>query len=213
MHLRRPTYPEVASTLAVVLALSTGSAHSAGLIGTKDLADSAVTSAKIRNGQVKTKDLSADVRGQLGGAVGPAGPAGAPGARGVSAWETMPPGTTVTGRFYDGHMAAGVPDGAVVENVEFPATAPAAPTGLGFGEDAFDATATDPTCTGSYATPTAPPGRVCVYMNGLTNLKEVALFNWANPAQQPHAFYFRAFEAAVNAPVYYWGSWAYTAPN
>ncbi|MBZ5733079.1 hypothetical protein K8Z61_01095 [Nocardioides sp. TRM66260-LWL] len=52
--------------LAGVLLGAGGTAVGARLVGTKDLADGAVTSAKIKDGQVRGSDLAPSVRGALG---------------------------------------------------------------------------------------------------------------------------------------------------
>lgn len=70
------------SILALVIAVSATSAYAAVRIGTKNIKNNAVTSAKIKNGTVSTVDLSSttvkSLRGQRGatGAVGPQGERG-----------------------------------------------------------------------------------------------------------------------------------------
>lgn len=79
------------SILALVVAVSATSAYAAVRIGTKNIKNNAVTSAKIKNGTVSTVDLSSttvkSLRGQRGatgatGATGPAGPQGQTGETG-----------------------------------------------------------------------------------------------------------------------------------
>ena len=53
----RLTYANVVSTLALVIALSTGGAYAAGLIQTRDIADEAVTTAKLRDGAATTAKI------------------------------------------------------------------------------------------------------------------------------------------------------------
>lgn len=82
-RIKRPSAPVVLSIAALVVALG-GTSYAASRIDTKDLKNGAVTSAKIKNGTIKTKDLSPGARGLDGtdgtdGATGPAGPAGADG--------------------------------------------------------------------------------------------------------------------------------------
>ena len=84
MRIARPTPSFIVSVTALVVALG-GTSYAAIQIGTKDLANGAVTSAKIKNKTIKTKDLSPKavtaLKGQAG-ATGPAGPAGPAGAQG-----------------------------------------------------------------------------------------------------------------------------------
>jgi len=53
----RLTYANVASTLALVLAMSMGGAYAHGKIGSADIMKNAVKSRHIANGHVKTPDL------------------------------------------------------------------------------------------------------------------------------------------------------------
>src|SRR4051794_12472710 len=55
-RLRRPRYADVASTLALVLALG-GTAYAAATVHTADIADSAVTNAKVANSSIGTGKL------------------------------------------------------------------------------------------------------------------------------------------------------------
>lgn len=64
------------SVLALVVATSAGSAYAATKIGTKQIKNDAVTSAKIKNKTIKVSDLAAATTRSLRGAVGPQGPAG-----------------------------------------------------------------------------------------------------------------------------------------
>ena len=50
---RRPSYPHIASTLALVVALGSGGAYAAGL------AKNSVGSAQVKNGAIKAKDVKA----------------------------------------------------------------------------------------------------------------------------------------------------------
>lgn len=97
---RQLTYANVVSTIALVVALGTGSAWAAstvldgrtlrnGSVGSSKIAANAITSAKVRNGSLLASDFR---RGQL--PAGPAGPAGKDGERG-------PTGTIDTSQFYD----------------------------------------------------------------------------------------------------------------
>jgi hypothetical protein len=56
MKFRRPRHATVVAYLALLTAVG-GSAYAASRIGTNDLRDGAVTSVKIKNGNVKGKDL------------------------------------------------------------------------------------------------------------------------------------------------------------
>jgi hypothetical protein len=100
--LKRPSGPMVVSTLALVVALG-GTSYAAATIGTRDIQNNAITSAKInagavtssdiRDGNVRSQDLAPGVVRQ--GPQGPQGPAGADGVDG----ETGPQGPAGVGRW------------------------------------------------------------------------------------------------------------------
>ena len=56
----RLTYANVASSLALFLAVATGGAYAANTIGSADIIDESLLSQDIRNGDVKNADLAAD---------------------------------------------------------------------------------------------------------------------------------------------------------
>lgn len=217
--MRRPSYADVAATLALVLAMGTGGAYAAELVTADDLARNAVTSAKIKNGQVRSKDLAGDVteqlerRGPAGpagaqGVQGPSGPAGAPGQRGVSAWDTIPSGTTVTGDFMDGGYAPTGYDTLRI-SIPFPARLHAAPRTFASAPDASTATGDpDDACAGTVAAPTAPAGQVCVYYRFVSGVNWVGAANFAGRGSS--AFYLGGTVSDISWDLA--GTWAYTAP-
>jgi hypothetical protein len=85
----------IISAMALTVSLSAGGAYAATVIGTAQLKNSSVTSAKIKDKTITTKDLSAAARKALKGATGPAGTPGAPGAAGAPG-ATGTPGTSAT---------------------------------------------------------------------------------------------------------------------
>lgn len=218
MKLRAPNYAEVASTLALTLALGTGGAYAAGQITSQDIAKNAVTSKQIKNGAVKEKDLNKRVVAKLNaagpagpaGAAGPAGttgPAGATGPRGFSAWDQIPSGVSVQGQEYV-WLGSGAP-----VNVTLPGAArvPLTDEVVNFAADADAVTQDDDAaCTGTYAHPTAPAGKVCLYP-GYTGSATSAYANaWSNAALRTHAFYVYFDGTGDLGNVYF--TWAYTAP-
>jgi hypothetical protein len=87
MRLRRPSPALIVASVALFVALSGGAYAASQLVGTKQLKNGAVTSAKVRDGSLLAKDFKAGqlrrgkrgARGPKGdpGPVGPTGPAGA----------------------------------------------------------------------------------------------------------------------------------------
>src|SRR3954447_15350199 len=53
----RMTYANVASTLALFIAVSTGGAYAADTIGSSDVIDESLLSQDIKNGEVKNADI------------------------------------------------------------------------------------------------------------------------------------------------------------
>ncbi len=215
MKLRAPTYAEVASTLALTLALGTGGAYAAALITGKDIAKNAVTTQHIKNGTVKAKDLNKSVKAKLNtktrGAAGPTGATGLTGAtgpRGFSAWDTIPSGVTVRGQEYV--LLRG---NAGPVNVSLPAAAPSPLSNatVNFAGASAVTSDDDATCTGSYVNPTAPAGKVCLYNGGLGSATSAAGTAWDDPALRTRAFYvdYATGDADVG---YVYFTWAYTAP-
>ena len=83
-HLRHLRGAPTLLVAAVLLLLATGGVgYAAGRIGTSDLKNGAVTSAKIKDQTIRRADLAPTTIASLRGATGPAGPPGAPGTNGV----------------------------------------------------------------------------------------------------------------------------------
>lgn len=101
---RHFTYANVMSTIGVFIALGgTSYAVARNSIGTPQLRDNAVTSAKVRNGALTAKDLAASVLGSVArgprgpegptGLIGPTGaigPIGPPGPAAAEGWDALP---------------------------------------------------------------------------------------------------------------------------
>jgi hypothetical protein len=175
-----------------------------------------------------TTELLVDVVGYLvEGAPGPTGPQGPQGAqgpigpRGFSAWDTIPPGVTVTGVW--GHTMY-VPGAELVNvSIPLPARAPLdlADETVNFAPDSSDRTGDDDaTCTGTPKAPTAPPGKVCLYLDygmpefpsvGLDDIAVGSLEGFFNGGLDDTGFYLSWFQD-TDATVTLYISWAYTAP-
>ncbi|HUF97696.1 MAG TPA: hypothetical protein VMM60_06160 [Ilumatobacter sp.] len=150
------------------------------------------------------------------GATGPEGPAGATGTtgatgpRGLSSWDTIPSGQTLIGEIiFDSHSPGnGVSDELLVP---FGAVAPAAPTSVKFAPHFLAAGAyADSTCTGTGPNPTAPPGKVCLYIFSQGGLASVqAKIGYL----QTRGFRVSIFPSGLeNVDMFMYASWAYTAP-
>ena len=119
---RRPSPALILSVIGIVLACA-GSATAGSLITGKQIKDDSVTSADLRDGSVKARDLATTLRPRAGvpgpagpkgdagptgpaGPSGPAGPAGAQGAPGVSGYEIVHGPTVESGAGPRGDMQA-----------------------------------------------------------------------------------------------------------
>jgi hypothetical protein len=202
----------------LVVALSTGGAYAAGLIGTNQIANYAVTAPKIATNAVVGSKIAggAVTNGSIANYAVSSGKL-APALRAV----IVPPGgviphhVTVGGDFYE-HGSTGATTGSLttaVDLINLPARAPVSlvSSQVGFGPNSYGATV-DSHCTGTPANPTAPAGWVCVYLSYVYGLTHP----WAHPlqgvTQERDAFYIVFNEPTVSTPYDYYGSWAYTAP-
>lgn len=218
----------------------------ANSVGTKQLKKNAVTSKKVKNRSLRARDFKAGQlptgeKGDTGdaGPVGPAGPAGeagaagakgdkgdpgdagAPGVRGESAFDPIPSGTTVIGHARFDFAEPADTDNDFFMSVPLPGIAPVAltDTTVNFGPGTPNTTLDeDNTCTGSHQAPTAPAGKVCLYLDGVAlgttdnsvegrastsagSAKRGFVIGWDDGASDSGTT-----DAFINA------SWAYTAP-
>lgn len=139
-----------------------------------------------------------------GGAVRPGPPV-------LSSLPTIPSGVTVTGRFsYDSHQPPATGDDLLY--VALPGVAPVnlVSTNVNFSATS-GASDADATCTGTSQVPTAPPGKVCVYVASFGGV----LMNTARADSDflpTRGFVLRIFPPAGTGDLYLNVSWAYTAP-
>jgi hypothetical protein len=222
----------------VLLAVgSTGGAVAGSLITSKQIKNNTITTADIKNKTITKKDLARSARPRAGvtgptgatGSAGPAGPRGAAGPegpagsvgergpRGVAAWDVIPSGVTVTGPVEIDSSTTGAPENELdAWQITLPAITPEplisamvnfAPTPPG-GQAVSDP---DPTCTGGPFEPTAPPGKVCIYLIGHQNAGEPMGFRSHLSPRQAFRIVWspgtRAGEEMTFEAV-----WAYTAP-
>ena len=126
---------------------------------------------------------------------------------------TIPSGMTVTGEgVFDSAIIADNADH--VFNVELPARAPVALTGtkVNFAADAYAATIDDdPTCTGSFSSPTAPAGKVCIYMAGNIRIDTASGEQASALTDRNFHIYLRA-NGSAGDDMYMYYTWAYRAP-
>lgn len=136
-----------------------------------------------------------------------------PALSGFSAWDEIPTGQTVTGSIvYDGHSGGDTSSDNV--NVDLPGIAPVALTSETVNVSASSGAVGDPdaTCLGSSAEPTAPAGKVCIYIDSSSgiDLGSVSGLVILLPT--------RSFDLTFDptgigdADEFIFATWAYTAP-
>ncbi len=166
------------------------------------------------------------------GPIGPAGPQGALGPKGDQG-ERGPeglPGTSVfAGTIPSGGKVTGAWGGRTMQvpglqnnplfTYSFPAPAPVGLTDeqVNFGAATAEMSDNDPACTGDVNNPTAPPGKVCIYVNAASrDNTELAGFSLiaGNPPQSGDRFGFtvRMINEGAADHMSAVGTWAYTAP-
>jgi hypothetical protein len=71
----------------------------------------------------------------------------------------------------------------------------------------------DASCTGTATAPSAPAGKVCVYIISSSNVDGAAAYApYANFANRYFAITFATSGPGAGNHMYLWYSWAYTAP-
>jgi hypothetical protein len=151
-------------------------------------------------------DVLIDVVGYFVAGAAGAGPPGPPGPAG---WDVIPSGVTVTG--FEVWDTAGT--GTAQDywySVDFPALAPIPPVEANFATDANAATIDDDAlCTGTAVAPTAPAGRVCVYLS--SNFNATGL-NAQVTGVAPRRGFLVNWGSSTASDMGVWIAWAYMAP-
>jgi hypothetical protein len=220
--------------LALCVAL-TGTAYAATLpkdsVGTRQLRDGAVSAAKIkrnavsspkvRNRSLLAKDFK---RGQLPRSPrGPKGEKGDKGDPGASALNPVPSGRTIHGAVGGDFHAydATASDFGIDVTLPIPAANALGDdqvfVNVAGWQDAGGQTApttgdTDPGCTGSPTNPTAPAGKVCIYVSGADhafNLNGYSVLFGSGAS--PYGFKLK-WDSSTTGDTFVDATWAYTAP-
>jgi len=210
-HSLRITYSGVASTAALVIALSTGGAYAANLIGTKQIAKGAVTTVKIHKNAVTNAKIKNGAVGSAKLANNSIGSAKLDAATRVDIlppWGTIPSGKTVVG-LAKSSGRSGATAANIATYLVLPADAPLGIQEVGFGANTAGADP-DPRCTGSTYAPSAPPGLFCIYLQASGYVGASAYPSVY--ADQRRAVSLNMTETAANTSVSYSLAWAYTAP-
>jgi hypothetical protein len=201
-------------------------------ITTRKIEDNAVTSAKIDNGTLTEEDFSVaalqtltglpGVKGDKG-AKGDTGPPGDKGQKGDSALSPVPSGQTIHGAVGGDFHAfdATASDFGVDVTLPIPAANDLADGDVFVNIDGWQDAGSQsaPTtsdgnagCTGTPAAPTAPAGKVCIYVSGSDHASNLAgdsvLFG---TGASPYGFKLK-WDASVAGDTFVDATWAYKAP-
>jgi hypothetical protein len=126
----------------------------------------------------------------------------------------IPAGVTVTG--YGGYDHSVIVDnGDVIVTVPLPAPAPMALSGgvVNFAAHA-DVADDDAACTGTAAAPTAPAGKVCIYLGSHSGIDGAQGWSAEQTGFNDRAFLVQVLaNGAPGNDLYFRFSWAYTAPD
>ncbi len=187
-----------------------------------------ITGKQIKDGSIAQRDLAKPVRVQLAKA-GKPGPKGDPGAKGEPGAAGSPGAAGPAGRSALLSLRSGeVVRGAVGEQVNATAGDEFYVVGtlpIPAAEDLTDAKVivdgpyedAGNSCQGSFANPTAPPGRLCVYgslgaaVGTNTDEQEGTAAGGINGSATPLGFGVR-FYAKLSGEASVFATWAYTAP-
>lgn len=225
----RSTGAIVTGTVLLIALSSTGGAVAGSLVTGRQIKDGTITTADIKNKTVKKRDLAKGARGLPGprgaagqpGAEGSVGAAGRPGLqgdtgpRGFSAWDTIPSGVTVAGQVIWEHSAPGAASGEQALSVDLPGVAPVPLTTatVRFAPAAnVKAGRDDPTCTGAANAPTAPPGKVCIYLADSAAVEKVQGFTSYLPSRAFAIVWDTPTDPSASKKPTIIATWAYTAP-
>jgi hypothetical protein len=230
----RLTYANVISTLCLFLLIG-GSAYAASKVGknsvgTKQIKNGAVTAAKLKrnsvstaklqDNSVSTAKLQADAvtgakvqDGSLSGADianGSISPSNLSGPSPTAPGDPLPSGRTETGAWaiLDGLSTAPATTGI---GLPFPAPVALSDATVNFEANTNGiASDDDPVCTGTSQTPTAPRGKVCIYIAvGQTNVGALSGKAVGSPGPSSVGFVVTSTTSGTGQAQ---GTWAYTAP-
>jgi hypothetical protein len=221
----RPSGSTAIAFVALFVALIGGAVALPGTntVDSGDIKNNTIISKDIKDRTIQVKDISVVARNALKGQKGQKGDKGDRGAAGTSIFtSSIPSGRTVAGAWGGRYIAPQLAlNNSYLISSSFPVKAPAGLSDTQVNA-APNAAAGDPdaTCTGSSDNPTAPAGKVCIYISRANNA-QVTGFRLTNPGVagtspgDAYGFIVRILDtgtvgntATTNAE----GTWAYTAP-
>jgi hypothetical protein len=184
-----------------------------GAVSAKKIKSNAVSSSKVKNRSLLVKDFKP---GQL--------PKGPKGEAGASALNPVPSGKTIRGvvggdfhaydamaRVFAVDVTLPIPAANALGNDDVYVNV-AGWQNDGVGQTAPTTTDTSPGCTGTPANPTAPPGKVCIYVSIADNAFNVRGGSvLAGAGASPYGFKLK-WDSTLDGDTLVDATWAYTAP-
>lgn len=196
--MKKPTSAHALAFLALFISLS-GTSYAAGklIVTGREIQNNTVSGLDVQNGSIAESDLSGPVREKLNDK-----------GESSTSFGEIPSGTTVTG-VWGGRM---MPSAAayVQWTVSLPGIAPVELTDYDVNAAPSDLTRDDggQECTGDSRNPTAPPGKVCLYIEYVDG-HATELRGYGHTK---YGFVVDALISPRKGPAGIYGTWAYTAP-
>jgi hypothetical protein len=220
----------IVAAVALLVALGGGAIAASTLpansVGTKQVINHSLLKKDFKNGQLpRGKRGPRGPRGLTGarGPAGPQGPKGDTGPPGLSALRPVPHGQTLRGAIGGDFHAFDSTASDFGVDMTMPMFAP---VGLSDddvfvnvahwqnagGQTAPTTTDTNAGCTGTPENPTAPPGKVCIYVSGADHAFNVAgLSVLFGTGASKYGFKLK-WDASTAGDTFVDATWAYTAP-
>jgi hypothetical protein len=233
-HMRRNViaYTALLFALGGTSYAATAALLPANSVGTRQVINHSLLKKDFRRGQLPRGPRglrgprgSTGARGPAGatGPVGPQGPKGDTGPAGLSALHSVPPGQTIHGAIGADYHAFDNSASDFGVDMTFPMPAPVGVSDddvfvnvLGWqdagGQTPPTTTDTNAGCTGTPESPTAPAGKVCIYVSGADHAFNLAGYSVLfGTAASKYGFKLK-WDASQVGDTFVDATWAYKAP-
>jgi hypothetical protein len=203
--------------LALFLVLGGTSYAAASLINGRSIKPHTIPKNRLTNSAIAQLRGARGPQGPQGlqGPPGPQGPQGPQGPPGTSLFDSViPSGTTVHGAWGIGEQQVGTGgSGSLYQQVSLPIPAPQRLTFdiVNFAAGTPGAEDGDASCTGSVGNPTAPPGKVCLYITDFNSTTGEGGYQISNN-DDAQRYGFTVAMRGTTTFIDGRGTWAYHAP-
>ena len=197
---RRLTYANVVSTICLVLVIAGGTAIAGNLITGAGIKNNSVTTRDIKNGSLTAADLKSGTRSAL---------------TDTSPWEKIPSGQVIKGGFFESYTSDDTASEEHYHSMQLPVLPRSGFTVSAKPHASVAGGSSDVTCTGTAAAPTAPAGKLCVYVETATNIAPASVSVAESESSYGPSLGLWTYnwtDDSSNAQTQLYGSWAYRAP-